>query len=212
MLNGLVISIVALVTQFIGSMGYWGIGVCMAIESCNVPLPSEVILPFGGYLVSIGSLTFFGAAMAGAAGGTIGSLVSYCLGLWGGRSFLERHGKHIGLPLHRLKQADQWFVRYGKATVFISRLIPGIRTFISLPAGAARLSVGYFTILTFLGSLIWSLLLTYIGLVLGDNWRLISPWFHRFDILILVSVFLAISFFWWKKKHKEVVQSEIHFR
>ena len=202
MLNELLASILAVVTQFIGSMGYWGIGVCMAIESCNVPLPSEFILPFGGYLVSIGSLTFIGAAMAGAIGGTFGSLVSYGLGLWGGRAFLEKHGKYVGLPPHRLKRADQWFGRYGKATVFISRLMPGIRTFISLPAGAAQVPVGYFTILTFLGSLIWSLLLTYIGMILGKNWRLISPWFHWFDILILVSVFLVISFYWWKRRRK----------
>ncbi|HEX3012361.1 MAG TPA: DedA family protein [Syntrophomonadaceae bacterium] len=183
-------------------MGYWGIGIGMAIESCNIPLPSEVILPFGGYLVYKGALNFYGVAVAGAVGGTIGSLVSYYIGLFGGRAFLERYGKYLGLPHRKLIQAEQWFSRYGNPTVFITRLLPGVRTFISLPVGAAKMNVGYFTIYTFVGSLIWSLFLTYIGQKLGENWELLKPWFHIADLLIVVVIIAAIAYYMLRKKDK----------
>ncbi|HWP96531.1 MAG TPA: DedA family protein [Syntrophomonadaceae bacterium] len=190
------------IIAFISSFGYWGIGIGMAIESCNIPLPSEVILPFGGYLVFTGQLNFYGAALAGTVGGTIGSLVSYYIGSFGGRAFLERYGNYLGLPHHRLVQADHWFERYGSATIFLTRLLPGIRTFISLPAGAARMNVVHFTVYTFVGSLIWSLFLTYVGLSLGDNWDSIKPWFHRADLLIIMVILLVIACWWlqWRRR------------
>ncbi|PKM77152.1 MAG: hypothetical protein CVU90_09045 [Firmicutes bacterium HGW-Firmicutes-15] len=180
-------------------MGYWGIGIGMAIESCNIPLPSEIILPFGGYLVYKGTLNFYGVAIAGAVGGTVGSLVSYYIGLIGGRAFIERYGKYLGLPHHRLVQAEHWFSRYGNSTVFLTRLMPGVRTFISLPVGAAKMNIGYFTIYTFAGSLIWSLFLTYVGLMLGENWQLIKPWFHIIDLVIISAIILAIVYLLFKK-------------
>ncbi len=130
-----------------------GNGIAMAIESCNIPFLSEIILPFGGFLVYKGTLNFYGVAIAGAIGGTFGSLVSYYIGLTGGRAFLERYGKYLGLPHRRLIQSEQWISRYGNSTVFLTRLLPGIRTFISLPVGAAKMNVGYFTIYTFVGHL-----------------------------------------------------------
>ena len=200
LLSALITAITLKVTAFISSMGYWGIGIGMAIESCNVPLPSEIILPFGGYLVYNGTLNYYGVAMAGAIGGTIGSLVSYYIGLFGGRAFLERYGSYLGLPQRRLIQAEEWFARYGNSTVFITRLLPGIRTFISLPVGAAKMNVGYFTIYTFIGSLIWSLFLTYVGLMLGENWELIKPWFHKIDLIIIAAIIFAVFYYIFKKK------------
>ncbi len=200
MLVALITAVTIKITGLISSMGYWGIGIGMAIESCNVPLPSEIILPFGGYLVYKGTLDFYGVALAGTVGGTIGSLASYYIGRIGGRAFLERYGKYCGLPHRRLLQAEQWFSRYGNATVFLTRLIPGIRTFISLPVGAAKMNIGYFTIYTLAGSLIWSLFLTYVGLMLGENWQLIKPWFHMIDLIIIVGIIFAISYYLIKKR------------
>ncbi|MBC7104556.1 MAG: DedA family protein, partial [Firmicutes bacterium] len=135
----------------------------MAVESCNIPLPSEVILPYGGYLVSTGRLEFWWAALAGTAGGTAGSAVSYYIGLYGGRPFLNRYGRYFGVTPQKLALAERWFARYGEATVFFTRLLPVIRTFISLPAGVARMNFPRFLVYTFLGSLPWSLALTYVG-------------------------------------------------
>lgn len=198
----LLLELVTTVTAYIASLGYWGVGIMMAIESCNIPLPSEIILPFGGYLVSTGQLKFFPAALAGAAGGTVGSAVSYYIGLFGGRPLLLRYGKYIGLTTERLYKAEGWLNRYGDATVFFSRLLPGIRTFISLPAGAARLKMTPFIIYTFVGSLVWSLFLTYCGYLLGENWEIIRTWFHRLDLVLLAAIILLVAWFFWKRRSK----------
>lgn len=188
------------VTGLIGSMGYWGIGICMAIESCNIPLPSEFILPFGGYMVFKGQLTFRGVVMAGTVGGTVGSITSYYIGLIGGHTFLERHGKYIGLPQHRLEASEHWLDQYGRATIFLTRLVPGVRTFISFPAGALKINMFEFIVFTFFGSLLWSIFLTSIGQVLGENWGIIRTWFHNADIVILIVIIALTIYFIWKPK------------
>lgn len=197
--SALIAAITLKVTAFIVSMGYWAIAVGMAIESCNILLPSELILPFGGYLVYKGSLSYWGVVMAGALGGTFGSLVSYYIGLIGGRPFLERYGKYMGLPHRKLVQAEEWFARYGNFTVFITRLLPGIRTFISLPVGAARMNAGYFALYTFAGSLVWSMLLTYTGKMLGENWEIIKTWFHMIDLAIIAAIIIAVFYYFYTK-------------
>lgn len=188
-------------TNVIAAMGYWGIGIGMAIESCNIPLPSELILPFGGYLVSTGQLEFYSAVMAGTVGGTAGSALSYYIGLRGGRPFLIKYGLYFGFSMHHLEIADRWFHRYGEATVFFTRLMPVIRTFISLPAGISGMNFNRFLIYTFLGSLPWSLLLTYIGLKLGQNWMSIKPWFHKMDVIIVLAIVMVV-FYLWRKSRK----------
>lgn len=182
-------------------MGYWGIGIGMAIESANIPLPSELILPFGGYLVYTGRLEFYSAVMAGTVGGTVGSALSYYLGLRGGRPFLEKYGRYFGVSMKHLELADRWFERYGEATVFFTRLMPIVRTFISLPAGIAGMNFKRFLVYTFLGSLPWSLLLTYIGLKLGQNWMAIKPWFHRLDVVVALAIAAVIFYLWRKRKN-----------
>ncbi|HHW40195.1 MAG TPA: DedA family protein [Syntrophomonadaceae bacterium] len=172
----------------------------MAIESANIPLPSEVILPFGGYLVSQSKLTFWGAVLAGTAGGTFGSIASYALGSWGGLPLLLRYGRYVHISEARLEQATRWFDRYGEKAVFFARLLPVIRTFISLPAGIARMNFGRFVVYTFLGSLPWSALLTYVGVKLGENWRAIEPLFRQFDIVIILAVVGLIIYYWWRRR------------
>jgi membrane protein DedA with SNARE-associated domain len=187
------------VIAFITSLGYWGIGILMAIGSCNIPFASEVTLPFGGYLVSIGRLTFWGTALAGTIGGTAGSLVSYYIGLYGGRPFLDRYGRYLGATPGRLALAEVWFARYDIFTVFFTRLLPVIRTFISLPAGVARVNIVLFTLYTFFGTLIWSILLTYAGFVLGEHWEVAGSWFRRFDLVLLAACFLLLAYLVWHR-------------
>ncbi|MEW5761679.1 MAG: DedA family protein [Bacillota bacterium] len=190
------------VVNFIAGLGYWGIGIGMAIESANIPLPSEIILPFGGFLVSQGKLDFWGAVMAGTVGGTVGSALSYALGWWGGRPFLLRYGRYILVTEARLSQADRWFARYGDAAVFIARLLPVVRTFISFPAGIAGMHFGRFLAYTFLGSFPWCLFLTYLGVKLGENWRALQPLFHRLDILIVAVLLGLVLYAWWHRRQK----------
>lgn len=193
----------ARVTEFISALGYWGLAIGMAIESANIPLPSEIILPFGGYLVSTGRLTFWGAVMAGTLGGLGGSIVSYYIGLLGGRPFLQKYGRYVGISEKHFIQAERWFERYGEATVFFTRLMPVIRTFISLPAGIARMNIWRFIIYSFLGSLPWSILLVYLGVKLGQHWDALKPWFHRLDVIVAAGI-LALLAYWWirRRNHK----------
>ncbi|MFZ5597771.1 MAG: DedA family protein [Bacillota bacterium] len=197
---GLIEAVFGYITAKIASFGYWGIAVGMAIESANVPLPSEIILPFGGYLVSTGHLNFFWTAMAGAVGGTAGSILSYILGVWGGRPFLMRYGRYIGITPNSLALADGWFDRYGEATVFFTRLMPVVRTFISLPAGISRMNFLRFVLYTFMGSLPWCFFLTYLGVKMGEHWEDLKLWFHRADILIVVVIAALVLYFRKKKK------------
>lgn len=200
-ITGFIEELFRIVTEQIAAFGYWGVAVGMAIESANIPLPSEIILPYGGYLVSIGRLDFFWTVMAGTIGGTVGSIISYLLGLWGGRPFLLRYGKYIGINEKRLAMADYWFDRYGEATVFFTRLMPIIRTFISLPAGVSGMNFWRFVIYTFLGSLPWSLLMVYLGVKLGENWEALKPWFHRADILVAIIIVGAVLYLFYRKRH-----------
>lgn len=183
------------VVAFISALGYWGIAIGMAIESANIPLPSEFILPFGGYLVYTGRLTFFGAAMAGTLGGMVGSIISYYIGYKGGRPFLLKYGRYVGFSQKHFYQAEAWFLRYGEATVFFARLLPIIRTFISLPAGISGMNFFRFVIYSFLGSLPWCFFLTYLGVKLGENWLALKPWFHRIDILLVAVIMLLLAWY-----------------
>lgn len=201
-LSALLERVIDATVRFVAGLGYWGIGLGMAVESANIPLPSEIILPFGGYLVSQGKLDYWGAVMAGTVGGTVGSALSYAIGLWGGRPFLQRYGRYIFVTEARLAQAERWFARYGDAGVFIARLLPVIRTFISFPAGIAGMHFGRFLLYTFLGSLPWCAFLTYLGVKLGENWRSLEPLFREFEVLILVGLLVLALYFWWHRRFK----------
>jgi membrane protein DedA with SNARE-associated domain len=178
----------------IGHFGYPSIVLLMAIESACIPLPSEIIMPFAGSLVPV-RFNLWIVGMAGAFGCLVGSVVAYWVGYWGGRPVLERWGKYILITRHDLDNADRFFKRWGDAAIFLSRLIPVVRTFISLPAGIARMNFLKFSIYTFLGSVPWCLALAFVGQKLGQNWVTIGRYFHKGDIIIGILIVLAIGFF-----------------
>jgi membrane protein DedA with SNARE-associated domain len=186
MLSTIVKILGGFIVTFISGSGYTGIAVLMAIESACIPLPSEIIMPFSGYLVSAGHFSLWGVAVAGALGCNLGSIVAYYVGAVGGRPLAERYGHYVLVTRHDLEMADRFFARYGDWAVFIARLLPVVRTFIALPAGIARMNFARFNIYTFLGSLPWCFALAYAGMKLGERWETLGPYFHRFDTVFLV--------------------------
>jgi len=185
----------------------------MAIESACIPLPSEIIMPFAGWwLIANKGLGFewiFIAGIFGAVGNVIGSGVAYWAGAWGGRLFLRRFGKYLLITEHELNNADKWFARYGDRAAFFSRLLPGVRTFISLPAGIARTPKERFFTYTFLGSLIWSTALAYGGYMLGNNWEKIRSVMRPFDIPIVVILIALVVVFVWTRLSAIRVQNSL---
>lgn len=187
----------AFVIWVISTSGYAGIILLMAIESACIPLPSEVIMPFSGYLVFTGRFSLFWVATAGAIGCNLGSVVAYEIGAYGGRPLIEKYGKYILLNRRELDMADRFFRHWGSITVFTGRLLPVIRTFIALPAGIAKMPRLRFHVYTFLGSWPWCFLLAYIGMKLGQNWNTLGKYFHRFDAVIGVFLALGVAWFMW---------------
>jgi membrane protein DedA with SNARE-associated domain len=180
--------------NWINSIGYLGILLGMILESACIPIPSEVIMPFGGYLVSTGHLNLIGVILIGTLGNIIGSLIAYAIGHWGGKRFINRFGKYVFLSQKHLESAEKWFDKRGEIAVFVSRILPAIRTFISLPAGIARMSLGKFLTYTALGSVIWSSILTYIGYLLGKNWENIQNFLHPIAYLVAAIVMVIIVY------------------
>ncbi|HYY98368.1 MAG TPA: DedA family protein [Pyrinomonadaceae bacterium] len=204
----------AFIVATISTLGYGGVVLLMAVESACIPLPSEIIMPFSGYLVYKGQFNLWWVGVAGAFGCVLGSWVAYYVGLYGGRPVIEKYGRYVLLSRHDLDLADRWFARYGEAIVFFSRLLPVVRTFIAFPAGVARMSLTRFTVYTFLGSLPWCVGLAYVGQVLGEQWdksETLKTWFHRFDFLI-GAVILAGAVWWvWRHfKHSRPQDDDAH--
>jgi membrane protein DedA with SNARE-associated domain len=181
----------------IAATGYVGVAILMGIESACIPLPSELIMPFAGYLVYEGAMNLFWVATAGAIGCNLGSVIAYETGYYGGRRLVERYGSWILMGKRELDWADRFFARWGYLAVFIGRLLPVIRTFIALPAGIARMPRGRFHIYTFLGSWPWCFALAWFGMKLGENWRELGKYFHRFDAVILVVGVIGVVWFVW---------------
>ncbi len=198
----------AFVIWIISSLGYAGIFVAMAIESACIPLPSEVIMPFSGYLVSQGRFSLWGVSLAGALGCTLGSTAAYAVGAYGGRPFILKYGRYFLVTAHEVDRADRWFARYGMAATFISRLLPVIRTFISLPAGVARVPFTRFLVYAFLGSLPWSWVLAYVGLLLGEHWDRVGGVLHSLDVLIVLVLAAGVGWFLWRHWPRRVPRLE----
>ncbi len=200
MISRVISALSVFIVAVISKVGYGGILLLMAIESACIPLPSEVIMPFSGYLVHTGRFNLFWVATFGALGCNLGSLIAYYLGYYGGRPLVERYGSYIFLSHKELDWADHFFARYGDRTVFISRLLPVVRTFIALPAGIARMPQWRFYVYTFLGSWPWCLALAYVGMRLGEKWDTdprLKMWFHRFDAVIALVLLTGIVWFVW---------------
>jgi membrane protein DedA with SNARE-associated domain len=186
--------------------GYWGIVILMAIESACIPLPSEIIMPFGGYLVSTGEMNLYWVATAGAIGCNLGSIPAYELGKRGGRAAIIRWGKYVLLDTYDLDLAERFFARFGSLAVLVARLLPVVRSFIAFPAGIARMPLGRFHIYTFVGSWPWCFGLAWVGMVLGDAWNSdprVKMWFHRLDAVIVVAGLAFVIWFVrirWKRR------------
>ena len=200
--------VIPFLASLYGAVGYVGVFLAMMIESAMIPLPSELILPFAGFLVSdptaIEPITgspwnFWLAVIAATLGNTAGSLIAYGIGAWGGRPFLERWGRYLLIRPHELELADRFFQKYGPATAFFSRLMPIVRTFISFPAGVARMPLGKFILYSTLGAIPWSILLVWSGVQLGARWTDIRHTLQPYDLAILVLVILlVVGFIWWR--------------
>jgi membrane protein DedA with SNARE-associated domain len=188
------------VITVISSTGYLGIALLMGIESACIPLPSEIIMPFSGYLVYTGRFQLLWVATAGAIGCNLGSVVAYWIGSHGGRPLVERFGKYILLSHKDLDRTTYFFEKYGSITVFLARLLPVVRTFIALPAGIARMPLLRFHIYTFLGSWPWCFVLAYVGMKLGQGWETdprFKEIFHRFHVGVEVVLLAGIVWFVW---------------
>jgi len=215
MLDALDAYVLPFLDSLYAAFGYLGVVLAMAIESAAVPLPSELILPFAGWAVSRGTVepltgvpwTYWGAVVAGVLGNTIGSLIAYAIGAYGGRPLLARYGKYVLISAHDVDLAEHWFARFGDATVFFSRMLPVVRTFISIPAGVARMPLWRFTAFSILGAVPWVMLLVWGGVVLGDHWLELKHRLKGLDYLVVAGLILLVGIFVWRhlrqQRHRE---------
>jgi membrane protein DedA with SNARE-associated domain len=193
-------AVVGFIVATISATGYAGVALLMAIESACIPLPSEVIMPFAGYLVSAGRFNLFWVATAGAIGCNLGSVVAYWIGALAGRPAIERFGKYVLIDVKDLDRATHFFDKYGSITVLIGRLLPVVRTFIALPAGITRMPQLRFHIYTFIGSWPWCFVLAYVGMKLGQQWDsnpAFKEAFHRFHLAVEIVLLIGIVWFVW---------------
>lgn len=183
--------------QFIDAYGYIAVAVLMAMENACIPIPSELILGFAGYLIFAERMTFTGAMVAGMVGGMAGSIFAYAVGATGGRKFVDKYGKYFFVKKSHVDLAQRWFDKYGVRAVFFSRMLPVVRTFISLPAGFAHVNFPKFLLFTFAGSLPWTALILYAGILLGENWKYLLEIGHEASIafVIICVVILAVIYF-----------------
>ena len=191
------------IIHLISTTSYFGIFILMSLESLLIPIPSEITMPFAGFLVSLGRLNLFLVIITGAVANLVGSLVAYYIGYFLEETviinWIKKYGKFLLLTVEDYEKSRSWFQKYGSGVVFFSRLLPGIRTFISLPAGLAKMNIWKFSFYTFLGSLIWSALLTYIGVYTGENWKSLEPIYRKFEFAIATVMILAVL---WYINHK----------
>ena len=199
MIEDLLAKLGLFVISVISAMGYFGVMLLMAVESACIPLPSEVIMPFSGYLVYTGQFSLWLVAVMGAIGCNVGSEIAYEIGYYGGRPLVHRYGSYILITQQELDWADHFFARFGDATVLISRMLPVIRTFIALPAGIARMPRLRFHVYTFVGSFPWCLGLAYFGMKAGANWKYLGKYFHEFDKVIGAVILIGIVVFVWSR-------------
>ncbi len=205
-MNNLIAIVTGLIIAFIDKTGYLGIAALMTAESALIPIPSEVTMPFAGFMASVGRFNIYLVIIVGALANLLGSLIAYGVGYWGQepvvRRLIQSYGKYVFISEAEFNRSERWFRKYGPKIVFFSRILPIVRTFISLPAGIAHMSFLSFTLFTLAGSLIWSALLTYIGFALGKNWHLIEIYYRRFEYLIIFLLLAFVIYFLYHKLHR----------
>ncbi len=185
------------VTDFISSVGYPGVFILMLLESALIPIPSEIIMPFSGFLVATGEFNMFYALLAGTLGNLIGSLILYYIGMHFGRNMVLKYGRYILVDKDHLDMADRWFSKFGEKIIFVSRNLPAVRTLIALPAGISRMNLMRFSIYTLIGSVPWNFALLYAGVVMGKNWETILKYTNILDVFIIIGAIVFVI--WWVK-------------
>jgi membrane protein DedA with SNARE-associated domain len=202
MIESILIWLAEITTSIISAGGYAGVALLMAIESACIPLPSEIIMPFAGYLVSTGQFNLFMVATAGAIGCNLGSIIAYEAGKRGGRPLIARYGRFLLIGVDEVDKAEAFFAKHGSKAVLIGRLLPVIRTFIGFPAGVAKMPLGKFHLYTFVGSWPWCFGLAWVGMKLGAAWNsnpTLKAIFHSFDAVILIGIIAAGGWFVWHR-------------
>jgi membrane protein DedA with SNARE-associated domain len=200
-------SIGSWIIHFISTLGYFGVFILMTLESACIPIPSEVTMPFSGSLIASGQFNFWILVIVGTLGNLAGSMLAYWLGWWGQeavvRKILVKYGKYLLLSEHEYDRSERWFKNHGELIVFASRVLPVLRTFISLPAGVAKMKIKKFVTYTVVGCFIWTAILTEIGVILGNNWKSLEIYFRKFDVVIVVAV-VAVVVWYISRKLKHV--------
>lgn len=194
-MSNIIAALAQWIVEFIRLSGYGGVFALMALESANIPIPSEIIMPFSGFLASQGSFGLWAVVIVGTLGNLFGSILSYFLA-----SFIVKNRHRIGILRilisdDFLGRANKYFEKYGSVSVLFSRMLPVVRTFISLPAGIGKMNFMKFCGLTFVGSLVWSAVLAYLGWVLGSNWEVLGAYFRKFDVIVVVAL-IAAGVYW----------------
>jgi membrane protein DedA with SNARE-associated domain len=192
----------ALVSKF----GYGGIFFTMMLESAAIPIPSEVVLPFSGFLASSGRFSFWLIVFVATAANFTGATILYFIGFFGGRTVLERYGKYVLISTESISKMDRWLDRYEAQVAFFSRLLPGVRTFSSLLIGASKINFKKFIFYTLAGSFIWNLPLTYVGLITGSNWNFLRPYFQKFELAILAAFLIIVIWFIFRKVYPVIIK------
>jgi membrane protein DedA with SNARE-associated domain len=188
------------ITTAIEQLGYYGIFMAMGLGSACVPIPSEIIMPFSGYIAWEGKLNIIGVIVVGALGCLAGSLLAYGVGRYGGTPFLEKYGRYVLIRKREIDRAHEWFERHGEMAIFLSRMLPVIRSFISLPAGIAKMDVKKFSVYTFFGSLPWCFALAYAGVMLGQNWKELGNALESLGIIVLLGVITILGYVIYRRK------------
>ncbi len=186
--------IVQMAVDVVEDLGLWGVFVLMVLESACIPIPSEATMLFAGFNVSDGQYSLFAAVAVGSVANLIGSWIAYAVGYYGRVDVLEKHGRKIGIRTHHLQVADRWFERHGDATVFFTRMLPIVRTFISLPAGVAKMPFWRFTVFTLAGCIPWVFFLTFVGKQAGDNWEKWKDSLHYVDYAVALAIVVGIVY------------------
>lgn len=200
--------------SIVESAGYLGVGLLMVLESMIVPVPSEAVMPFAGFLWANGMMSPTFIIFSSTLGSIIGSLISYYVGKWGGRLFIEKYGKYFLLNQHHLELTENFFNRFGPKAIFFSRFIPVVRHLISLPAGVGRMNIVKFSVYTIIGAGLWNSFLMYFGYKLGNNWEEIRKYSEILDIAVVLVIILAVGLWTYKrlKRNKRVVTNDVNLR
>jgi membrane protein DedA with SNARE-associated domain len=206
-ITSILTSLALLCISIISSIGYFGILLLMIMESMIIPVPSELVLTFAGFLISSGEMKFIIVVISATIGSLIGSLLSYYIGIYGGNRFVKRYGKYFLLDEESLVKTERWFSRRGELTIFLGRFIPVVRHIISIPAGMGKMNLKKFMLYTFLGAGMWNAFITYVGFVLGNNWKTIKQYsdYVSFGVLVILIV-LILYFIWRHVKKRRIVR------